>query len=106
MPIYEYRCTACQHTFEVMQKFSDPPVKKCPECKGKVEKLLSAPGLLFKGSGWYVTDYANASRKKSMEAEKSASGNGGDKSSEKKEGKAEKADAKSGKSTKDAKASD
>ncbi|HYB72632.1 MAG TPA: FmdB family zinc ribbon protein [Candidatus Sulfotelmatobacter sp.] len=106
MPIYEYRCTACQHTFEVMQKFSDRPVKKCPQCKGKVEKLLSAPGLLFKGSGWYVTDYANASRKKSMEAEKGASGNGGDKSSEKKEAKAEKTDAKSGKSTKDAKASD
>ena len=62
MPIYEYRCTACQHTFEVMQKFSDRPVKKCPQCKGKVEKLLSAPGLLFKGSGWYVTDYARASK--------------------------------------------
>ncbi len=106
MPIYEYRCTACQHTFEVMQKFSDPPVKRCPQCKGKVEKLLSAPGLLFKGSGWYVTDYASASRKKSMEAEKGASGNGGDKSSEKKEAKAEKTDAKSGSSTKDAKASD
>ena len=95
MPIYEYRCTACQHTFEVKQKFSDPPVKKCPECrKGKVEKLLSAPGLLFKGTGWYVTDYANESRKKSMEKEKSASGNGGDKSSEKAETKAEKAETK------------
>ena len=107
MPIYEYRCTACQHTFEVMQKFSDPPVKKCPECKGKVEKLLSAPGLLFKGTGWYVTDYANASRKKSMEAEKSASGNGGDKSSEKKEAKAEKAETKKSEtSTKSPKASE
>ncbi|HEY7678854.1 MAG TPA: FmdB family zinc ribbon protein [Candidatus Methylomirabilis sp.] len=106
MPIYEYRCTACQHTFEVMQKFSDPPVRKCPECKGKVEKLLSAPGLLFKGTGWYVTDYANASRKKSMEAEKGASGNGADKSSEKREAKAEKADAKSGDSTKGTKASE
>ena len=83
MPIYEYRCAACGHTFERMQKFSDPPVKKCPECKGKVEKLLSAPGLLFKGTGWYVTDYASPSRKKAMEAEKGTSGNGGDKSSDK-----------------------
>lgn len=91
MPIYEYRCTACQHTFEVMQKFSDPPVKKCPACKGKVEKLLSAPGLLFKGSGWYVTDYANESRKKAMEAEKGAVGNGGGKESDKAE-KGEKTD--------------
>ncbi len=106
MPIYEYRCTTCQHTFEVMQKFSDPPVKKCPKCKGKVEKLLSAPGLLFKGTGWYVTDYANASRKKSMEAEKSASGNGADKSLEKKDAKAEKTDAKSESPAKGTKASE
>ena len=89
MPIYEYRCTVCEHTFEVMQKVSDPPVKKCPECKGKVEKLLSAPGLLFKGTGWYVTDYASPARKKAMEAEKSASGNGGGKPSEKAETKSE-----------------
>ena len=89
MPIYEYRCTDCQHTFEVRQKFSDPPVKKCPRCKGKVEKLLSAPGLLFKGTGWYVTDYSD-SRKKAMEKEKSAAGNGGDKPAEKSETKAEK----------------
>ncbi len=95
MPIYEYRCTVCEHTFEVMQKFSDPPVKKCPECKGKVEKLLSAPGLLFKGTGWYVTDYANESRKKSMEAEKGGSGNGGGKTAEKTDAKPEKTDVKS-----------
>ncbi len=94
MPIYEYRCGACEHTFEVMQKFSDPPVKRCPKCKGRVEKLLSAPGLLFKGTGWYVTDYANAARKKSMEAEKGVSGNGGEKSSEKTEAKPEKKDTK------------
>lgn len=100
MPIYEYRCTGCGHTFEVMQKFSDRPVKKCPECKGKVEKLLSAPGLLFKGTGWYVTDYANPSRKKAMEAEKSGSGNGGGKPSEKAEAKAGKTEAKSETSSK------
>ena len=106
MPIYEYRCAACEHTFEVMQKFSDRPVKKCPKCKGKVEKLLSAPGLLFKGTGWYVTDYANQSRKKSMEAEKSASGNGGGKSSDKAEAKSEKTETKSESPPEKAKSSD
>lgn len=106
MPIYEYRCAACEHTFEVMQKFSDPPVKRCPKCKRKVEKLLSAPGLLFKGTGWYVTDYANPSRKKSMEAEKSASGNGGGKSSDKAEAKSEKTETKSESPPKKAKPSE
>jgi putative FmdB family regulatory protein len=59
MPLYEYQCTKCKHRFEKIQKFSDPDVKKCPECGGKVEKLISAPAVQFKGSGWYVTDYAN-----------------------------------------------
>ena len=72
MPIYEYECEACHHRFEVIQKISDKPVKKCVLCEGKVHKLLSAPGLLFKGSGWYVTDYANPERKKAIEAEKKA----------------------------------
>jgi len=58
MPLYEYQCKKCEHRFERIQKFSDPPVKKCPECGGKVEQLLSAPAVQFKGSGWYVTDYA------------------------------------------------
>jgi putative FmdB family regulatory protein len=58
MPLYEYQCTKCGHRFERIQKFSDPLVKKCPECGGKVEQLLSAPAVQFKGSGWYVTDYA------------------------------------------------
>jgi putative FmdB family regulatory protein len=111
VPIYEYRCAACEHTFEVRQKFSDPPVKKCPKChKAKVEKLLSPPGLLFKGTGWYVTDYANASRKKAMEAEKGAPGNGGTKSAEKPEtkpeAKAEKKEAKPERSRKGHKASE
>ena len=61
MPLYEYQCTKCKHTFEKIQKFSDKPVKKCPECGGPVEKLLSAPAVQFKGSGWYVTDYARKS---------------------------------------------
>ena len=58
MPLYEYRCKACGHRFEKIQKFSDPLVKKCPKCGGPVEQLLSAPAVQFKGSGWYVTDYA------------------------------------------------
>jgi putative FmdB family regulatory protein len=65
MPLYEYQCTKCKHRFERIQKFSDPAVKKCPECGAKVEKLLSAPAVQFKGSGWYVTDYANKGGSKS-----------------------------------------
>ena len=56
--MYEYQCQKCGHVFEKIQKFSDAPVKKCPECGGKVEQLISAPAVQFKGSGWYVTDYA------------------------------------------------
>lgn len=58
MPLYEYQCKKCRNKFEKIQKFSDPPVKKCPQCGGPVEKLLSAPAVQFKGTGWYVTDYA------------------------------------------------
>jgi putative FmdB family regulatory protein len=59
VPIYEYECKKCKHRFERIQKFSDPPIKKCPSCNGgRVEKLLSPPAVHFKGSGWYVTDYA------------------------------------------------
>jgi putative FmdB family regulatory protein len=58
VPLYEYQCKKCKHKFEKIQKFSDPPVKKCPECGGPVEQLLHAPAVQFKGTGWYVTDYA------------------------------------------------
>ena|SRR5262249_37748801 len=61
MPLYEYQCKKCHNRFEKIQKFSDPPVKKCPQCSGPVEQLLSAPIVQFKGSGWYVTDYASKS---------------------------------------------
>ena len=61
MPIYEYQCKKCHHRFERIQKFSDPHVKKCPDCGGPVEQVLSAPAVQFKGSGWYVTDYAKKS---------------------------------------------
>jgi putative FmdB family regulatory protein len=58
VPLYEYRCKACGHQFEKIQSFSAPEEKVCPVCGGEVEKLLSAPAVQFKGSGWYATDYA------------------------------------------------
>jgi putative FmdB family regulatory protein len=61
MPLYEYQCTKCGHRFEKIQKFSDKKIKKCPECGGPVEQVISAPAVQFKGSGWYVTDYAKKS---------------------------------------------
>ena len=71
MPLYEYQCKKCKHRFEKIQSFSDAPIKKCPSCGANaVEKLLSAPAVHFKGSGFYVTDYA----KKSSSAEGSSSG--------------------------------
>lgn len=67
MPLYEYECPRTGKRFEVIQKFSDDPITKCddcdqyPDCEGECRKLLSAPAIQFKGSGWYVTDYANKS---------------------------------------------
>ncbi len=71
MPLYEYQCRKCKHRFERIQKFSDPILKSCPECGGTVDQLLSAPAVQFKGSGWYVTDYA---RKGSGKASKEDAG--------------------------------
>jgi putative FmdB family regulatory protein len=65
MPIYEYKCLNCQETFEVMQKFSDQPLAVHDKCGGTVERLLSSPALQFKGSGWYITDYAKGGGKSS-----------------------------------------
>ena len=61
MPLYEYECKKCGHRFEKIQKFSDRMVKKCPDCGGQVEQVISAPAVQFKGSGWYVTDYPKKS---------------------------------------------
>jgi putative FmdB family regulatory protein len=59
MPLYEYRCLACGHLFELIQKFSDPAPASCTRCgQGPVERQLSSPAIQFKGSGWYITDYA------------------------------------------------
>jgi putative FmdB family regulatory protein len=57
MPLYEYECDACGHRFEMIQKFSDPLVDKCPKCGSTVRKLISSPAIQFKGTGFYITDY-------------------------------------------------
>jgi putative FmdB family regulatory protein len=62
MPLYEYQCEACGHRFEIIQKFSDPPLATCERCGGTLRKLLSSPAIQFKGSGWYITDYARAAK--------------------------------------------
>jgi len=75
MPLYEYQCHRCEQVFEVLQKFSDAPLTIPEGCGGGVERLLSPPALQFKGSGWYVTDYARNGN--------SAGSNGSDKSASK-----------------------
>ncbi len=60
MPIYEYRCSECQHQFDMFQKITDEPVRTCPECGGPVTKLVSSTSFILKGSGWYVTDYGRS----------------------------------------------
>jgi putative FmdB family regulatory protein len=95
MPLYEYQCKKCHHRFERIQKFSDPHVKKCPDCGGPVEQVVSAPAVQFKGSGWYVTDYA----KQSSGGSSSSNGESGSKKEDKKDSKTE---AKSESSTKKA----
>ena len=58
MPLYEYKCLTCGSSLEVLQKVNEPRLKKCPKCGGLLKKVLSPPALQFKGSGWYITDYA------------------------------------------------
>ena len=84
MPLYEYQCKKCGHRFEKIQKFSDKPVKKCPECGGPVEQTISAPAVQFKGSGWYVTDYAKKSSSASDSGSKEAKDSKESKKDEKK----------------------
>ena len=65
MPLYEYRCRLCETEFEVIQKVSDPPLEDCRSCDGKVDKLISRSAFQFKGTGWYVTDYAKKGKDES-----------------------------------------
>lgn len=105
MPLYEYECDACGHRFEIIRKFSDPPIERCPECGGAVHKMQSAPAFHLKGSGWYITDYAKKDQskpgsseggsKEGGSAEKGDKGESGEKreSGEKKDSATEKKDA-------------
>ena len=74
MPLYEYECDDCGHRFELIRKFSDEPLRECPTCAGHVRKLVSSPAIQFKGTGWYVTDYARKSSgaQPASEADKSS----------------------------------
>ena len=87
MPIYEFECRKCKAHSEVFQKLNDKPPTRCRKCGGRLERLISAPAIQFKGSGWYVTDYAGNGKKGKPAEEKTESKNatGGDKS-ETKEG--------------------
>ena len=85
MPIYEYQCTKCNEKFEVMQKITDAPLSECSSCGGELKKLITNTSFVLKGSGWYVTDYPSADRKKAMDAKKPA-----DSSAEKKDKKSDK----------------
>ena len=79
MPTYEYRCPQCGNDFEKFQKMSDEPVADCPECGTAAERRLSGgAGLLFKGSGFYITDYRGESYKKAADADKGGSSSGGE----------------------------
>jgi putative FmdB family regulatory protein len=77
MPIYEYKCESCGKKFEVLQKFSDDPLLVHPECGGKVDKLISTSALQFKGSGWYVNDYAKGATGKPGDTKTDAKSDGG-----------------------------
>ena len=83
MPLYEYQCKKCHSLTERIQKFSDPPLTVCPHCGGELEQLLSAPAVQFKGSGWYVTDYA---KKSSSSGASSGNGSSSSSSSDSKSG--------------------
>ena len=116
MPLYEYQCDACGRLFELIRKFSDPPLEECPHCGGTVHKLFSSPAIQFKGSGFYITDYAKkdqtptspsgeaTSETASKEKDKGASGEKGEKAEKSKTEKGEKAE-KTEKSDKSEKAS-
>jgi len=73
MPLYEYKCRLCGKTFEVIQKFSDEPLKSHADCGGEVERLISAPAFHLKGTGWYATDYAKSNGKSAAKSEDSKS---------------------------------
>ena len=101
MPLYEYECTECGHRTELLQRYGDPPLDKCPECGSTVRKLFSAPAVQFKGTGWYVTDYANKGKR--PDSTKDSSGGDKDSSGGDKESKSSSGDSSSSDSSSDSK---
>ena len=90
MPTYDYVCTKCGHEFELVQKMTDPPKSRCPKCRGKIErKIGSGAGIIFKGSGFYITDYRNQDYKTKEKADRSAGGSSESKAETKAETKSE-----------------
>jgi putative FmdB family regulatory protein len=83
MPLYEYQCDACGRRFELIRKFSDPPLEICPHCGGHVQKLISSPAFQFKGTGWYVTDYSRKDKGGSSDSDRSGSTASGSSSGDK-----------------------
>lgn len=100
MPLYEYHCDACGRRFELIRKFSDPPLEKCPTCGGMVHKLVSSPAFQFKGTGFYITDYAKKEQVPASQSEDAKS----DAAASKEKDKGEKGPDKSDKSEKSDKA--
>jgi putative FmdB family regulatory protein len=95
MPLYEYQCEACGHRFEVIQKYSDPPISVCPKCGGEVRKLFSSPAIQFKGSGFYLTDYGRAGKSDNAGKSDSEGSSGKESSSGSAEKKSDTAESKS-----------
>src|ERR1700738_4650549 len=89
MPLYEYECDACKHRFEKIQKFSDALEDTCPKCGGVVHKLMSSPAIQFKGSGFYINDYAREDQAAAAKAEEGGKSEGGKGEGGKGEGKSE-----------------
>jgi putative FmdB family regulatory protein len=94
MPNYEYLCKKCGHRFEQIRKFSDKQLRKCPECGGVIEQVISAPAVQFKGSGWYVTDYAKKGAASASSSSFSENESSAKEAKEKKDGKDTKKDEK------------
>jgi putative FmdB family regulatory protein len=82
MPTYSYRCTACGHQFDQFQRFSDDPLRVCPACEGALKKVLHPVGVVFKGSGWYITDSRKSSGSENGSSDKADKSDGKDKVSE------------------------
>jgi len=89
LPIYEYKCDGCGETFEVIQKFADEPVTVHEKCGGHVHRLMSAPSFQFKGSGWYVTDYAKGGTSGSAKSESHKEDSGKSESAKSESGKSD-----------------